>query len=322
MELRRTPQGIYLRGWAADTDTTGPIPVHLYGGTGEAVSSNLLSGVWADQPIPENIHPYNLGNNHGFSLVVPYPYGQHRICAYGLNAGPGSNRRFDCVDTVVSPDAFGVLDEVRRVPGGIEALGWTLDPDTMNPTEVHVYGGNGTPTAANPLRGTGANLNRPDIATAFPGYGSNHGFKLFMPVGTETSSVCAYPLNATGTPGSGSAAGCKAITISPNPYGNFEAITRVPGGINVSGWAIDPDTMNPIQIHAYAGNGAAIPNNPMAGTTANGNRPDVGNANPGYGPNHGFSLFIPTGTAPQTVCTYAINDVAGQLSPGLGCRGV
>jgi RHS repeat-associated protein len=100
------------------------------------------------------------------------------------------------------------------------------------------------------------------------------------------------------------------------PIGNFEAATGAPGGIRASGWALDRDTTNPIDVHAYVdGVGAA-------GFTANTYRPDVGAAYPGYGDNHGFDAIVPAARGPRNICAYAINAGAGSVNPQLGCRSV
>jgi hypothetical protein len=57
-------------------------------------------------------------------------------------------------------------------------------------------------------------VSRPDIATAFPGYGAAHGFDVTLgglPAGKHT--VCAYAINV----GNGAAStqlGCKPVTVS------------------------------------------------------------------------------------------------------------
>ena len=54
------------------------------------------------------------------------------------------------------------------------------------------------------------------------------------------------------------------------PLGNLESATAGPGSIQVSGWAMDPETAASITVHAYVDGawGGAY--------TASGNRPDVG----------------------------------------------
>lgn len=86
--------------------------------------------------------------------------------------------------------------------------------------------------------------------------------------------------------------------------------------LRVSGWAIDPDTAAPIDVHTYVDGAFA------GATRADQPRPDVGNGYPGYGPNHGFNTVIPTTPGTHNVCTYAINVAYGNANMLLGCRSV
>lgn len=212
---------------------------------------------------------------------------------------------------------FGHLDSLTRAPGGLRAQGWVIDPDTAAPIDAHLYSGNGNPGGGNPGVATRADRDRPDVGRAYPGRGAAHGFDFTVPAraaGTQTG--CVYGINV----GGGNAnprIGCASINVSPDPYGHLDIVRRVPGGVEASGWSIDPDTGDPIAVHVYGGNG-----NPGGGpgvpTTANVNRPDVGNVYPNYGAQHGFTVFLPTGPQPQTFCAYGINNGPG-ANPRLGC---
>jgi len=84
--------------------------------------------------------------------------------------------------------------------------------------------------------------------------------------------------------------------------------------VAVGGWAIDPDTQAPIDVHVYVGAaGYAV--------RADGSRPDVGAVYPGYGPAHGFSASLPAAAGPQRVCVYGINTGPG-ANTLIGCRDV
>jgi hypothetical protein len=100
-----------------------------------------------------------------------------------------------------------------------------------------------------------------------------------------------------------------------NPVGVVDSVQPVPGGVQVSGWAFDPDTTDPIEVHVYTnGVGKAI--------VANGHRPDVDLAYGGVGVLHGYSATIPvTSGGAQEVCIHAINTGPG-VHTFLGCRTV
>jgi hypothetical protein len=97
---------------------------------------------------------------------------------------------------------------------------------------------------------------------------------------------------------------------SAQPFGNFDAVASVPGGVEVRGWAIDPDTNDPIGVHVYV-DGAY-----RAAVTADVTRQDVEDAFH-RGANHGFSVFLPGYDGGGSVTVYAINAGGGN-NPSLG----
>lgn len=98
------------------------------------------------------------------------------------------------------------------------------------------------------------------------------------------------------------------------PIGNADAVQPVLGGLWVKGWALDPDSVAPIVVHAYI-DGRGVP------LTADKPRPDVAAAYPGYGDRHGFDAFFPSSSGPHVVCLYAINVGPGATNSSLGCWG-
>jgi hypothetical protein len=104
----------------------------------------------------------------------------------------------------------------------------------------------------------------------------------------------------------------RAAAWYPNVVGSLDATQRIPMGLRVSGWALDVNTTDPINVAAY-----------VDGTTgftgvANGYRPDVGAAAPAYGPFHAYVLDLPIGPGPHGICVYGINDT-GDFNPAVGC---
>jgi hypothetical protein len=204
----------------------------------------------------------------------------------------------------------GNLEAVSQSgPQAISVVGWALDPEVKTPVDVHVYVGGR-------FAGQGrADRARPDIASAYPWYGANHGFSITAsaPLGGR-QPVCAYAINVGA--GGNALLGCKTIDITAgNPLGNLEvARADGPGRVAVAGWALDFDTTGPVKVHVYVDGKFA------AEVTADQARPDVGRAFPGYGPNHGFSGTLTTSGGSPNVCAYAINVGAGETNPMLGCR--
>ena len=98
-----------------------------------------------------------------------------------------------------------------------------------------------------------------------------------------------------------------------SPFGFIDHVSRVPGGIRISGWSIDPDTTGPATVMAY-------PNGYWGGETkANKERGDLINAFPSLGTKHGFTMVVPTpGSGSYSTCIYGANTEAG-LATQLGC---
>ena len=148
---------------------------------------------------------------------------------------------------------------------------------------------------------------------AFPGFGSAHGFSFSAPVGPGSHTVCAYAINS-GPGNANSLLGCQ--TLSSDPIGSLDAVTREPGGdVRVEGWALDPDTAGAVQV------GVFVNAKPWASGMANDNRPDLASALGLSSTDHGFSIDLSGLTTPVDVCVYAIN-----VGPGshriLGCRSI
>lgn len=295
--VRVDPGTVRVSGWALDPNTSDPIDVHVYvGPNGYARTANL------DRP--DVGAAFGLGSAHGFDLSLPPPGdGSYQVCVYAINVGIGANVLLGCrtISTAVTP--FGVVDAVRRQPGGVGFSGWAIDPDTTQPADVHMYVGS---TGTNGP----ASLARSDIGAAFPLYGANHGFDRVVPAAAGRQTWCGYVINVAG--GSTQSLGCGAIDVAVNPIGVIDLIERVPGGTRIAGWAIDPDTANAIDVHLYVGN---IGTNGAAALS----RGDIASAFPGYGPDHGFDRVVPVDPTGKDVCAYAINQGAGTTTL-LGCR--
>jgi GH25 family lysozyme M1 (1,4-beta-N-acetylmuramidase) len=101
--------------------------------------------------------------------------------------------------------------------------------------------------------------------------------------------------------------------VAGNPFGTVDGGRRVPDAIEVTGWAIDPDTTGTVSVHAYV-------DGRFGGSyLANALRTDVGAAYPQYGNNHGIAIRVPATSSTQQVCLYAINIASGNANPLLGC---
>jgi hypothetical protein len=84
--ITRTSTGLTVAGWALDPDNpTQPISVHVYidgHGAGSGTTGQPRADVGSVFP--------EAGPNHGFSVPVTVGSGQHQVCVYGINVGPGT----------------------------------------------------------------------------------------------------------------------------------------------------------------------------------------------------------------------------------------
>jgi hypothetical protein len=81
----------------------------------------------------------------------------------------------------------------------------------------------------------------------------------------------------------------------------------------VRGWARDPDSPEPIAVHAYVDGTFA------ASTTANLPRPDVAAAKDKAGPAHGFEIDVQASVGFHEVCFYGIDIAGGDENASIGC---
>lgn len=296
------PGKVTVSGWAADpNDWTRSTVVHVYAGS-------VWSSIPANQARTDVNTVLGIGIFHGFSAEVDASGGPIQVCAYGINeSGPGGPSLLPSCKSVTVPTGspYGFIDVVNARVGAIDIAGWVIDPDSANSTPVHVY----VDGVGIPLLAAGS---RPDIAAAFPLYGANHGFATSIPVGAGSHQICIYSINGFGA-GTNQSMGCRTVaTADGNPFGSIDWAGSGFGLIGISGWALDPDSNDPIVIHIYV-NGVGV------GMIAGGPRADVAAAF-GHGPDHGFSYVAPRASAaPQTICVFGLNVGSG-MNTLIGCR--
>ncbi|HXR40911.1 MAG TPA: glycosyl hydrolase family 18 protein [Acidothermaceae bacterium] len=302
------PGKVAIRGWSIDPDIADPTRVDVYV-DGRGAASMQASGGRGDVA---RIYP-GYGAAHGFNATLTVGGGQHQVCAFAINVGPGGNTLLGC-RTVMLPtgNPYGSIDVAAPAgPGKVHLRGWTIDPDVADPTRVDVYvDGRGAESGP-------ASAGRADIAAAFPGYGAAHGFDVTISVPGGKHQVCLFAINIG--PGGNTLLGCRTVTMpTGSAFGSFDSVVASGAGqATVRGWAIDPDTADPIRVDMYVdGHGASS-------GPANGDRPDIAAAFAGYGAAHGFNVTL-NGLTPgnHTVCVYAINVGAGSPSTQLGCKAV
>jgi hypothetical protein len=302
--LAAGPDQITVSGWALDPDQDQALGVEVL------MDGALLDDITTNSYRPDvaSAFPDEPSNLEGFGQTLAVPPGTHSICLFALNHGLGaSNASLGCKTVTVGGVPFGHFESSTVGPDDVTVSGWAIDPDTASSIAVHVYVDGHWTTA------TTANGNRPDVGTAFPAYGSAHGFSDTIALSAGTHQVCLYAINA----GNGTwnpTLGCRSVTVGGVPFGHFEAVSQTGTTVTLSGWAIDPDTALPISVHVY------VDGRWTTAATADADRPDVGASFPPWGDDHGFDVTFTATTGHHQVCVYAINWGSGTWNPRLACR--
>lgn len=297
--------GVRLKGWTIDPDTTSPISVLVL--VDGAAAGTYLANVPRPDIVP--YHP-GFGANHGYDFVLPLSPGNHNVCVYAVNQGGGqSGVLLGCRTVARTGNPFGFFEHVTSTYQGARLVGWAIDPDTTGPATVVVVA-DGQVVAQH-----AADASRPDVGALFPAFGDNHGFDFTVPLLNGAHSVCAVIAN-TGPGNSAANLGCQPVTVGGNPIGWLDSATPVSGGVQVAGWAIDPDVQGPVSVQVRSDSVL------VATLSADQPRPDVEAVLPGWGSNHGFNGFVAVPSGTHTVCAYAVNQGAGSGTPVLGCRTV
>ncbi|MDQ1428678.1 MAG: hypothetical protein QOK39_2154 [Acidimicrobiaceae bacterium] len=297
------PSGLHLVGWALDPDTDASITVHIY------IDGNFVTSVAANTARPDIAAAFpGYGGAHGFDTLVPsLGSGTHQVCAYGINAlvgaGNSNNPLLGCLAVAVGVP-FGFVDSTVRIPGGVRVTGWAIDPQTTDPVAVQVQ-----VDGAVAATGT-ANVVRPDVGAAFPASGSAHGYDFTVPVPDGQHKICVLAVKGSANP----TLGCVTMTLAANPVGFVDVMRVVPGGARIAGWAVDPDTGNPVTVSVV------VDGTPITSFPADQPRPDIANAFPGYGPNHGFDMTVSVAAGKRSICVVASNQGPGTANPTLACN--
>ncbi|MFZ6992269.1 hypothetical protein ACO0E1_10270 [Curtobacterium sp. RRHDQ66] len=293
-------QQAVVTGWAVDPDTTSPIRTDLYvdGAGAASVTANIDTPSLAGQLGANN-------TKHGFSAkLTGLSAGSHEVCAWGINAGAGSNAQFQCATfTIEGGSPVGVIDAVSSAIDTVTVRGWAIDPDTTAAVSVRVQIDGSTKATWT------ANQVKASLDAAKPGYGDAHKFSgTISGVSPGSHQLCVVAVNKAGS-GSDKQLGCESFTRQTgSPMTSLDqADSKSPGMLTVRGWAIDPDTAKSVRVDAY-----------VDGTRVKGRRADIAKASlatafPGYGANHQFSMTI-TGLAPSVpheLCIAAVDEVGG-----------
>ncbi|MGH3267067.1 MAG: hypothetical protein ACRDNS_34370, partial [Trebonia sp.] len=233
----------------------------------------------------------------------------HTVCAFAINSqAGGKNPKLGCASvTAYAGNPIGAAIITMGI-GGVQVSGWSVDPESTAAVKLRITVDGKvklTPTAEAADAG---------VARILPYYGGSHGFTLLVPE-SGTHKVCAIATNVGA--GADATLGCQTVTVyAGTPIGTLDAAVPSPGTVAMWGWAIDPDTAEPIPVHVY------VDGKLFTGVGANEARPDVEAKFPVYGGSHGFSALLPLSEGQHTICAWALNVTGAGTNPELGCKTV
>ena len=213
---------------------------------------------------------------------------------------------------VTAQNPVGYLDAaiLRPSDGVIAAAGWAADRDApLDPVRVEIWD-NGAYVYA-----VMADDYRPDVGAAVAGVGPFHGYTVRFAAKTGLHQVCARAVNLLG--GANTQLGCRSVQVNNDPVGVLEKAVQQPGGILLTGYALDLNApTSSVVVRSYL-DGKYVTSQPAAAP-----RTDLKAKYPAAGPNHGFSIFTPAAVGTHEVCAYAMNIGVGTVNTKLGCRTV
>jgi N-acetylmuramoyl-L-alanine amidase len=208
------------------------------------------------------------------------------------------NRVAALSNQAVSQSPLGSWDLAASAVSAVRVAGWARDPESAGAINVQVLVDGVVKTTLT------ANATRSDVGA--------HGFDAKIAAAAGSHTVCLRWVNVGG--GGNIMVGCRTITArNGNPVGALDVVRVTAAGAYVAGWARDPESKNPIDVHLYV-------NSTLVAWKANQPRPDVQKAAPSEaGPNHGFSGNLTLSPGKYRVCAYGINVGSG-VNALVGCK--
>ncbi|WP_146243224.1 hypothetical protein [Curtobacterium sp. MCBD17_021] len=207
-----TTSGVTLTGWAYDPDASA-VQVRVYDRTSGSRSLGTVTTSIARSDV-RRARPAAPANS-GWSLTVPLSAGSHKICAYGLNTGPGTTNPLlgACRQVTVGVDRshepVGRLDTATVGSGGVTVTGWAYDPDTRDPLSVAFYD---RTSGSRNLGRVSTSVARPDVVRAHPAAPANSGYTRTIALSKGTHELCTYGINV-GAGTTNPLLGCRSVTV-------------------------------------------------------------------------------------------------------------
>ncbi len=243
-----------------------------------------------------------------FDARVHPPVGSVSLCAR-----IASDDRLIACERVQVPGSvpIGRVDVANGGPESIVVSGWAFDPDVDKAVELHVYVDGAFAEKVS------AGLSRPDVRGVYPQAPPDSGFRVKVPATRGSHTVWVYAIGQGNRTANQIIANTTVAVPGGPSFGVIDFAEVGAQGLVASGWVIDPDTRDPVEVHAYldgAFAGKAIADRP---------RTDVARVHAGYGPAHGYRITLPIEdiASSHELCLYAI-DKGGDGNTRFACADI
>ena len=297
------PRGLRVNGWALDGDTVAPVTMHVY------VDGVFVATTRALATRPDVGAVYRgYGAARGFDLVLGVAPGDHEVCVYGLDLGAGPGNVLIACRRSTSGGLLGAIDASFGAAGTINASGWVIDATRVVPSVVQLVVDD--VVVAQQVSAA----SRDDVGAVFAAYGPDHGYAMSAVATPGPHRVCILvgPALVGAAPRT---LGCREVIVGTGPpFGIVDSTVGDAGRVVTQGWAIDPDSADPIEVLVDV-DGVAVPH--QADVT----RLDLISAIPGYGARHGFRVDVAAAAGTHRVCVSAL-DNATHVATLLSCAQV
>ena len=278
-------------------------------GTGNRISYHPYNTSCGQQTV--TIRNQATANLYIYTPYVPNAAALANLSGTGDSCSAYGNRNFwvyynNWFGSPTGSNPEGRINSATVSPGTVRIVGWALDRDTTNAIPVHVY------VDGKFKYEKLADRRRDDVAAALPGAGERHGFDETLRVDAGTHEICVYGINRGA--GKNTQIACRVVTtMAGPPAGKLSSVVAEPGRLQLTGWALDPDTTAAASVR-FTVDGATVSRIP-----ANVSRPDVAAAWPAYGAARGFSAVVTRQGGTHEYCA-VVENVGFGTDRTLGCR--
>ncbi|MHB1138055.1 MAG: N-acetylmuramoyl-L-alanine amidase [Microthrixaceae bacterium] len=299
---------VSVSGWAIDPGRSAPAVV-VASTTAQAVQLS------ANQSRPDvgAVHPGypSAGFSGTISGVRP---GLQAVCVRAASSFSSAHDAVMGCPTVYVTDPTGKspvggLDLVAPGPGTITVRGWALDPESSAAVTVDVQVDGATVATVSADRASTS------VPSQYSGsVGTTHGYSTELRGVVGGSHTVCMRIRNLGQGWDVLQQCHQTVVPGAHPIGNFEAAGVSGRTIVMTGWALDPETVLQTNVMLVVEGRWYV-------VLANGWRPDIADAYPGYGAQHGFAGYVEASPGNHTVCAYSLNHGVGSHQ-AIGCHNV